>query len=72
MEQKINILVEEYVEKRMETLRIPYQKEAENKIKELVEQLGSKEKIDKLTEGYLGKTENPTLLGWQRYCQMRK
>jgi len=72
MEQKINILVDEYVEKRMETLRNPYHMEAIKKIEEMTKYLGSKERIHQLTEGYFGKTEKPTLIGLQRYCQMRK
>jgi len=60
MEQKINILVDEYVEKRMETLRNPYHMEAIKKIEEMTKYLGSKERM------------KPTLIGLQRYCQMRK
>ena len=66
----IQRLVAEYVEKRLQTKRAPYQTEAQSKVDRLKDELG--EGLFKLTERYLSTTDKPTLLGLERYCKLNR
>ena len=70
MSDKINLLVEEYIEKRLSTKRTPYQEAANQKVEKIKREMGGK--IDDLTKEYFTKSEKPTLLGWERFCLLNK
>ena len=69
IDDNLENMIVSYVEKRMETKRIPYRAMALRKVESIREQLGMDKKIKGLTCEYLEKAENPTLIGWERYCR---
>lgn len=70
MSDKINLLIKEYIEKRLATKRIPYEEEAHRKVENIKLETG--EKIDYLTKQYFTRASSPTLLGWERFCLLNK
>ena len=68
--ETIEQLVKNHVDKRLLTLRARYEqqflREAEIKVKRVMDYAG--DHIDQLTASYLGITDSPTLIGWERYC----
>ena len=70
MSDKINLLVEEYIEKRLSTKRTPYRAAANEKVEKIKKEMGGM--VEDLTKEYFQKSENPTLLGWERFCLLNK
>ena len=67
----VSRVISEYVSTRMER-RIENQKEkAAVHITEVEDLIGNPSKVAELTKQYESNTDNPTLLGWRRFCLMR-
>ena len=69
IDDNLENMIVSYVQKRMETKRVPYRKEALKKIEIIKEQIGKKKRLHGLTREYLKLALNPTLIGWERYCR---
>jgi hypothetical protein len=70
MINNIDLLIKEYIEKRLATKRTPYEQEAQRKVEHIRRETGGQ--IEDLTKRYFKKADNPTLLGWERFCLLNK
>lgn len=68
MKDAIKELIRKHVEKRLMTKRDSYEKQAEERVKGVMDCVG--DNIDELTASYLEKSPAPTLLGWERYNKL--
>ena len=68
MNKKIEKLIISYVSKRLDTIKVPFEKEAFRKVDEIKKSVKSVA-LEDLTKSYFETSPNPTLIGWERYCR---
>lgn len=71
MSSRLEELLEKHVLWLISRRRTRLLEETSDRIDKFVEKYDDREKLDSLTEEYFSSVEEPSLIGWERYVEMR-